>query len=98
MRHNYRIEVLVDGGWRSFAGGECGREYGMGYLAAWRLIPGPRFGLRLVRSDGKVLDEAPALDDVSIGMVAGWPTAEQYRAAAARAIAKAEAIEQRGGR
>ena len=98
MKHTYRLETLVDGEWRALVGSACGREYGLGYVVARREMPGPRYGVRLVRDDGKVLDEAPALDEVSIGPVAGWPTAAQYRAAAARALAKADEIDRRGGR
>jgi hypothetical protein len=36
-----------------------------------------------------------ARPDADVGMVAGWPTAEQYRAAGKRCIARAEAIEAR---
>ena len=52
----------------------------------------PRVHLRLVRSDGKIMDEVEPHDDVGIGMVAGWPTAEQYEAAAERAMTRAAKI------
>lgn len=75
-------------------------EYGRGYLACHRSSPGPRLGLRLVRVEDatgteRVLEEVPELTDVYIGMIAGHPSAAQYRAAAARAIALAEMIEER---
>jgi len=45
-----------------------------------------------MRSDGKVMQELPAVTDASIGMVAGWPTPEQYEYAARRAIEQAARI------
>lgn len=51
--------------------------------------------MRCMRSDGRIVDEVGEREDVSIGQVAGFPTADQYRAAAARAIEQAERIEQR---
>jgi len=55
----------------------------------------PRLHLRLVRSDGKIMDEIEAHDDVGIGQVAGWPTAEQYESAAERALERARKIRER---
>lgn len=92
-RHSYHLETLVDGAWVRLAGSEVGREYGLGYLAARRESPGPRLGCRLVRDDGRVVGVAP--EQVWIGPVVGWATAAQYRAAAARALAAAEAIDAR---
>lgn len=96
MRHTYRLEWEIDGVWRTFVGDAVGREYGRGFLEARRGAPGPRLGCRLVRSDGRVIEEVPALADVSIGAVVGWPTAEEYRAAARRALHMADLIERRG--
>ena len=52
----------------------------------------PGLRLRLVRSDGKIIDEIPANDGVNIGMVAGFPTAGQYERAAEEALKRAAAI------
>jgi len=49
----------------------------------------------MVRSDGKIVDEVQAFDDVGIGQVAGWPTAEQYELAAERALEKAKKIREK---
>jgi hypothetical protein len=69
-----------------------------GYILGKHDAPPPRLSFRLVRSDGKVMDVTPADLDVSVGMVAGFPTAEQYEAAAARAIEKAQVIRARNER
>lgn len=92
-RHTYRLEVDDNGTWVPLTGGACGREFGIGYVFACRERPGPKLGIRLTRGDGKVVEEAPGTTEASIGLVAGFPTAEQYRRAAARCIARAEAIE-----
>ena len=45
-----------------------------------------------MRSDGRVMEEVPAREDVAIGMVAGWPTAEQFERAANKALERARVI------
>jgi len=70
------------------------RGYCNGYLDAMRGQT-PRVHLRTVRSDGKVIDEVLPYNDVSIGQVAGWPTAQQYEGAAARALETAAKIRER---
>ena len=52
----------------------------------------PRVHLRMVRSDGKIIREITEHDDVGIGMIAGFPTAEQYERAAERALERAKKI------
>jgi hypothetical protein len=52
----------------------------------------PRCAMRLMRSDGKIIEELAADEDVGIGMIAGWPTAEQYELAAAKALQRAHII------
>jgi hypothetical protein len=75
------------------------RAYCQGWIACARETPSPRLVLRLVRlSDGKVLEQTTGCPDASVGQVAGWPSPEQYRAAAARALAAADLVEQRSGR
>ena len=85
MRYAYWIEVQDGDQWVRLFGG-VGLEWGRGYLAHQRHAPSPRLALRLVRSDGRVMDEAPGIEEASIGMVAGWPTADQYRRAAERCL------------
>lgn len=59
----------------------------------------PRLAYRVVRkSDDQVVMSIEAYDEVSIGMTAGWPTAEQYERAAENALAKAAAIRDREAR
>jgi hypothetical protein len=52
----------------------------------------PRIHLRMVRSDGKIIREITEYDDVGIGMITGFPTAEQYERAAERALERARKI------
>lgn len=62
--------------------------YIMGMRDSWP----PHRAMRVIRSDGRVMEEWPQQTEVSVGMVAGWPTAEQYEAAAQRALEKAKKI------
>lgn len=91
MKHVYSIQVqLEDGSWRDLHGLSMQqRSYLAGYLACVRSSPGPRLAHRLVRDDGREVDSTPAVEQVSIGMVAGWPTADQYQAAADTALERA---------
>jgi len=52
----------------------------------------PRNAYRILRSDGRLIQAYPAVEDVSIGLIAGQPTAEQYESAAHRALEKAAQI------
>jgi hypothetical protein len=83
------------GKWNAFKRGS--RHYCDGYMDAIRGQM-PRSHLRLVRSDGKVMDEVLPHDDVGIGMVAGWPSAQQYEAAAERALKRAKKIREQKSR
>jgi hypothetical protein len=87
MIYTYHIECPCLGEWNAFKKGN--RGYLDGYMDAMR-GQAPRLHLRLVRSDGKVMDEILANDDVCVGMIAGWPTAEQYELAASRALERAK--------
>jgi len=86
----YNLECSFNGGWKAFIKG-CSRQFGKGYIAAMR-GEAPRLHIRLIDSTGKVVDELTGNDEVHIGQIAGWPTAEQYEAAAARALARAARI------
>jgi len=92
MKYTYHIECPFMDGWNAFTLGS--RHYCNGYMDAMRGQM-PRVHLRLVRSDGKVMDEVMPKDDVGIGMVAGWPTAEQYETAADWALERAGKIRER---
>ena len=91
-RHTYRMEAQDHGRWVVIMG-EVGLEYGRGWLAHHRQLPGPRLAIRLVRSDGREVDSVSRDEEASIGMHAGTPTADDYRAAAARCIERAVWIE-----
>jgi len=90
-KFTYSLEVFCLDKWTSLFPGNM--QYLQGYLDAKKGYS-PRLAHRIIRSDAKVVEEFKAKDEVSIGMVAGWPTAEQYRRAAAKAIEHAEYIEQ----
>jgi hypothetical protein len=90
MKYEYKVYVLnADDYWVKAVEGSL--QFCRGYMYA-KSDYAPRLAHRLVRSDGKIVEEFSANEDVSIGMIAGWPTAEQYVRAAARAMARAEAI------
>ena len=90
-KHSYYLETYHNDAWVQHPW-TVGLEYGRGYIAHRRESPGPRLAMRLVRDDGRVMDDAPGLADASIGIVAGWPTEAQYRAAARRADAAADEV------
>lgn len=69
-------------------------DYLQGYMNAME-NQSPRLAHQIISPNGKVLDEIPERTDVGIGQVAGWPTAEQYEAAAKRALERASAIRAR---
>ena len=92
MKYDYHIETFAIGKWLNIVMGS--REYCRGYLNA-RQDFSPRPAYRLMRSDGAIVDQYPARDDVSVGMIAGFPTAEQYELAAKRALDMAAAIRER---
>lgn len=92
MKYNYHIEAFFAGAWAKILSGSL--QYCQGFLDA-RKDYAPRNAYRLMRSDGRVMEEVAAREDVNIGQVAGWPTAEQYEAAANRAIDRAKAIRER---
>jgi hypothetical protein len=87
----YNIQSHFLGEWRTIING-VSRDWALGYLNCYK-YQAPREAMRVVDSSGKVTEEIAAQTEVAIGIGAGWPSAEQYRSAAARAIAKAEAIE-----
>lgn len=90
MKHTYTIETLFGDKWMPIIKGEY-LQYCLGWLDRAQ-DQSPRPAYRLVRSDGKILKLLTEREDVSIGQVAGFPTAEQYEAAAHRVIAMAAAI------
>jgi hypothetical protein len=96
MTHTYHIECPLGDGWNPFVRGRS-KGYCEGYMDAMR-GQAPRSHLRMVRSDGKIVDEVPPWDDVMIGQVAGWPSAEHYERAARRAMERAEKIRENQAR
>lgn len=101
MAWQWRIEVQGMGDrWLPVPGLiDTGRgSYLQGYLAASGERPGPRAGVRLVRTrtgswtDAEVYAEAPARADVSLGAHPGSPPPEAYEAAAVRALETARML------
>lgn len=96
MKYTYAFEVkleMLDGKWFRPCGlAEETRGFALGYLMGRHDTPAPRPAMRVVRSDGKVVDEYVASEDVDIGLIAGWPSPEQYEGAAERAMQTAARI------
>lgn len=89
-KYTYRVESFVfETKWVTLFEETC--DYCLGYLRA-KQYESPRNRMRMVRSDGHVMQDIPANADVGIGMVASYPTAEQYELAAERALAQARRI------
>ena len=92
MKHEYRIESWVYDKWVKVIIGSL--RYLQGYLDA-RKESAPRNAFRIMRSDGKVMELLSADSEVRVGMIAGWPTAEQYVNAAIKALQCAKDIQER---
>ena len=88
-KYTYKVEIYFDQKWVTII--TRGKEYCQGWLDLYK-DHAPRNPARLIRDDGKVLEEVNGKDDVDIGMIAGWPTPEQYERAAEEALKKAENI------
>lgn len=89
-KYTYSVQSFYLDRWIEIIKGET-RDFCLGYLYA-RKDMAPRNAYRLIRSDEKILEETPAEKDVSIGMIASWPTAQQYDLAAAEAMKQAARI------
>lgn len=93
MKHTYNLETFCYGQWISvIRDGSLG--YCRGYLDA-RKDQYPRNAYRLSRSDGKLMEETEVCEDISVGMVAGYPTATQYETSGHRALKMAASIRAR---
>ena len=88
-KYDYHIESFAISKWLKIK--TASLQYCLGFLDA-RKDYAPRNAYRLIRSDGKIIEEFPAVEDVSIGQITGWPTAEQYERAANKAIERAKII------
>jgi hypothetical protein len=97
-KNGYRVETFYLGRWVKIL--QDTRDFCAGYMHAKR-YDAPRNAMRMIKFDGTkdtVVQELTQIDDVSIGMVAGWPAPEQYEAAAMRAMQQARRIrEQKAG-
>ena len=95
MKHEYHLESFAIGKWLKILQGSL--QYCQGFLDA-RKDYAPRNAYRLMRSDGRVMEEVPSREDVNIGQIAGWPTAVQYETAANKALERAKAIRERANK
>lgn len=93
---DHAFQVQHNDRWITVATGS--RDYCLGFFQA-RLAFSPRLAQRVLQrlnlDPSKVIADSPSEEDVHIGQVAGFPTAEQYEAAAARALAAAQHIRSR---
>jgi len=92
-KYTYSFEVLLDDKWfRPFGMADTQLGFLRGYAMGRNDTAAPRLAMRVIRSDGRVMDEYAAATEVNIGLIAGWPTPEQYEEAAKRALATAGRI------
>lgn len=96
--HHIQFELggVGSGHWVSLPGAMSLAE-GHGYLWGYRdTAAHPRRAARLVRDrDGRVLEHVPGTTEVSVGVLTGEPSAAELRAAATRALARADDAERR---
>lgn len=67
------------------------KDFCLGYFHAARNLA-PRHAIRVIRSDGKVLEHTEQNDEVNVGMIAGFVTPQQLEYAACEAWKKAARI------
>lgn len=77
-KYSYRMHYQDRSGEWIPGVGEVGLEYGRGIVDEYRQRPGPSLAARLVRSDGRVMEEVPARTEVSAGLMPSacghqWP-------------------------
>jgi hypothetical protein len=89
MKYTYSVESHFCGKWCKLFTET--RDFCLGYFTHAK-YDHPRNALRIMRSDGKVIQEMEADAEVSVGMIASFPTAAQYEYAAKIALEKAERI------
>lgn len=90
MKYSYSVESFYLGRWCVLFHCET-KDFCAGYLSHAQYCH-PRNAMRIIRSDGKIVHEMRADADVNIGMIASWPTPEQYEAAAESALKHAARI------
>lgn len=95
MKYTYSVETFYLNQWVALIKDEQ-RGFAHGYFFGRKdTVIGPRLECRFIRSDGKVIDSYPATNDVSLGMIAGFPSPEQYEQAAEKALKTAKQIRER---
>ena len=92
-KYTYSIEGWTGREWFTLGGcRDVPMQWALGFLFGRREVCGPTLTLRVMRSDGREVLAEEGKEDVGIGMVAGWPSPEQYERAAERALAKAKRL------
>ena len=88
-KYTYTVQSNYSGKWISIM--TKTRDFCLGFVKA-REDYFPRKSYRVMRSDGKIIVDMPACDDVSIGRIAVWPPPEQCEEAARLVSEKAGQI------
>ncbi len=92
-KYTYQLQFLRDDTWVSLFGLQSSSLlYLRGFCEGSRSADGLRPAYRILRDDGKVVEEVREREKLPLGMVAGFPTPEQYERAAAKALAAAQAL------
>lgn len=93
MKYTYELQVHGEDRWFTLGGcRDVPLSWARGFIAGRQEASGPQLPIRILRSDGKIVEETLGKPEVSLGLIAGWPSAEQYERAAARALEKATKI------
>lgn len=93
MKYTYSIACPFLDGWDEFIKYQS-KGFCEGYITAVK-SQGLRKSLRVIRSDGKIVYECDEKSKVSLGMIAGFPTSEDYERAGQEALVKAGELRQR---
>ena len=89
VKYTYSIESNYNGNWTKLLSET--KDFCIGYISHAKYCS-PRNAMRVIRNDGKIVIAHDPLAEVSIGMIASWPTAEQYDYAAKTATEMAARI------
>jgi hypothetical protein len=92
-KHTYSVQVYIEASaqWHSIVTDES-RGFAEGYALGHMDLSAPRLALRVIRDDGKVMQDSAARRELALGMIAGFPTPEQYELAAAEALESARRL------
>lgn len=98
LKHSYYYEVQdSNDAWIRVFGEPLNMSEGIGYVLCHQSMPPPKEGLRLVRSDGRVVTESSRNTEAALGQGVGFPSAADYIRAATRALIRAARVQPRRG-